>query len=193
MLRILTAVLFLLLLPMHSSSAASLVTDNGILKGATGIDVQGTLFDVSFADGTCPGLYNGCDLRSDFPFGNRDIANGALLKLLFLIEANPIFNRSPTLVQGCSNPDVCDIFTPFSVNFLGGVSIASLRLTPVGLTVRPDLILPSRDTSRRSDNTYAVWSQSPPTTVPEPSTLMLLGIGLLSQRWLRTRGKRVPV
>ena len=41
--------------------------------------------------------------------------------------------------------------------------------------------------------TYARWTQQQNNNVPEPNALMLLGIGLLSQRWLRTRGKRVLV
>lgn len=52
------------------SYSAVLNVQNGALFGATGVDVNGVLYDVSFLDGTCPELYNGCDQDSDFPFSN---------------------------------------------------------------------------------------------------------------------------
>ena len=42
-----------------SVNAAVLIVDGGQLVGATGVNVNGALYDVSFMDGTCFALY-GC-------------------------------------------------------------------------------------------------------------------------------------
>jgi hypothetical protein len=45
-----------------AASAATLIVDsNGILTGATGVNVGGTLYDVEFVDGSCIALFDGCD------------------------------------------------------------------------------------------------------------------------------------
>ncbi len=52
------------------AQAATLDIVGGILHGASGVDVGGTLYDVEFLDGTCIVLFNGCDQSSDFTFTN---------------------------------------------------------------------------------------------------------------------------
>ena len=39
---------------------------NGELFGASDVNVNGTLYDVAFQDGTCIDLYNGCDEKHRF-------------------------------------------------------------------------------------------------------------------------------
>ena len=50
-------------------AATLIVNGNGILTGATGVNLNGTLYDVEFVDGTCEALFNGCDSFEDFTFG----------------------------------------------------------------------------------------------------------------------------
>ena len=38
------------------------------LLGATGVSVNGTLYDVTFIDGSCVALFDGCDAPADFAF-----------------------------------------------------------------------------------------------------------------------------
>ena len=55
-------------LASQASTAAILqVNSFGILTGATEVDVGGTLYDVTFADGSCNSLFNGC-VSSAFTF-----------------------------------------------------------------------------------------------------------------------------
>ena len=64
-------------LTAHVSAAPILLVDgNGILTGATGVDVSGTLYNVTFADGTCTSLFNGC-VNSAFTFETRENAKAA--------------------------------------------------------------------------------------------------------------------
>ncbi|WP_445370146.1 PEP-CTERM sorting domain-containing protein [Methylomonas sp. HW2-6] len=198
MLRTLTAVLFLLLLPLHSSSAASLVTDaNGILTGARDILVGVNKYDVVIGNGTCAGLFSGCDEQSDFPFIAADVY-GASDALLALLQYDTRFVQAPTRISGCeaSGFGNCILLTPYrlSTTYPDYVDIIGSLLPTSGQPYSVETMSTiNHYNAGSSGRTYAVWTKSQPATVPEPSTLMLLGIGLLSQRWLRTRGKRVPV
>ncbi|PPD28322.1 MAG: hypothetical protein CTY19_18670 [Methylomonas sp.] len=193
MLRTLTAVLFLLLLPLHSSSAASLVTDsNGILTGARDILVGVNKYDVFIGDGTCVGLFSGCDEQSDFPFQSADSARAASQILYSLIIADGRFKYAQN-ISGCSGDLVCTLLLPFRLSDPFTAVFHSLPIDadiiPAGIPSYEEEIATDVDTGISEFYTYTVWTQQPTTTVPEPSTLMLLGIGWLSRRWLRPQGK----
>ena len=186
MLRTLTAVLFLILLPLHSSSAASLVTDsNNILIGATGINVNGSVYNVKIGDGTCAALFNGCDQNTDFLFQSQSTLESAFFALQQLIDNDARYATNPDSIAGCTNLAGCRILTPWS--FVNATQ-QQLNITSLIVPLRPPTRVLSGpatlgDTAMADIYTYAVW------TVPEPNTLMLLGIGLLGQRRLRPRGK----
>ena len=57
--------LVLLALASPADAATLLVNGSGILLGAEGVNVGGTLYDVEFVDGTCIALFDGCDLAAD--------------------------------------------------------------------------------------------------------------------------------
>ena len=70
-----------------ASSAATLLVTAGILTGAEGVNVDGTLYDVSFVGGTCASAFNGCDDAFDFSFVDRleaTLAAEALRDQVFL-------------------------------------------------------------------------------------------------------------
>jgi hypothetical protein len=50
------------------AGGGSVAGKQGKLSGATGVDVGGSLFDVSILDGSCTGLFLGCDATEDFVF-----------------------------------------------------------------------------------------------------------------------------
>jgi hypothetical protein len=51
-----------------AAQAAAPVVVSGELLGATGINVDGKVYDVQFVEGTCVDIYGGCDALSDFTF-----------------------------------------------------------------------------------------------------------------------------
>jgi len=175
------------------SNSATLIVNNGTLMGATGVDVNGTLYDVSFLDGTCVELYNGCDDNSDFPFTNpANLYDGslimtamqALLDQVFVDSSVGLFDSQPALMNGCNTPGGCNIATPFSVNSTGGL----------GVFVAHNWALEYRDVISQGSGgydtgdtspipgyedikVYAVWSEVSP--VPVPAAIWLFGSGLL--------------
>ena len=99
-------------------SAAELVWDGSQYTGATGIDVGGALYDVSFVDGTCTSVFNSCDEASDFQFDEQGAldASQAFLDAFFYYgfpTSDPNLDLDATLAIGCSNPDGCSFFTPY--------------------------------------------------------------------------------
>ena len=70
-----------------ASAATNLVVEGGELIGATGVNVNGFLYDVSFSDGSCISLFGGCTSPSQFAFTDRTTAlaaSQALLDTVFL-------------------------------------------------------------------------------------------------------------
>ena len=79
-----------------AASAATLTMDaSGILIGATGVTVGGTLYDVVFVDTTCIAAFSGCDSNTDFTFTTESAAISAaqaLLDQVFLDGASGNFD-----------------------------------------------------------------------------------------------------
>jgi hypothetical protein len=91
------------------------VDANGILTGATGVNVAGTLYDVSFQDGTCISVFSGCDAVSDFTFtqATASVASAALLSQVFVDGSSGQFDSNTAITRGCTSERECDVFTPF--------------------------------------------------------------------------------
>jgi len=59
---------------VHNANAVVLLVDgSGVLTGATGVNISGTLFDVAFEGGTCDSVFNGCD-PAEFAFSSESAA-----------------------------------------------------------------------------------------------------------------------
>ena len=110
--QVLAQRLSLILIPLTALLLAStpafamptLVVNSGILEGATGVDVGGTDYDVTFMDGTCIDLFNGCDAVSDFTFQTQAAAAQAATALLSSVLVDgPAgnFDTQPNLTLGC--------------------------------------------------------------------------------------------
>ena len=98
------ALLVGLVLMASGAQAATLNVVDGQLMGASDVLVDGNLYDVQFLDGTCIGLYNGCDEISDFTFQtltSASLASQALLERVFLDGPAGTFDSSPSLTHGC--------------------------------------------------------------------------------------------
>lgn len=196
-----------------AAPAATLTLDAaGRLLGATGVMVSGSLYDVSFVDGSCAELYSGCDAPADFSFHTIAQARAASEALV-----NQVFNAAtptdldPTLTRGCEASGYfylgerlasCYALTPFGFA-IGGDPTAHVALNDsrdfMDLPGSPDtqLVLgATMDSSGTSSfgrsNTYAVWSAAGtgvPSPAPAPASLLLAALGLLVLR-VTTAGSR---
>ncbi len=175
-----------------SSNGATLNVSNGTLMGASGVNVNGQLYDVQFVDGTCIELYNGCDDYSDFPFGNPTnnattliAAMNALLEQVVIDSSLGNFDSNPNLINGCTNENTCNIntllFFSGSTEFMGGSSARNssnefndfVTSGSIFFNSNPNLALPpGNDLS-----VFAVWHQT--TVVPVPSAIWLFSSGLI--------------
>jgi hypothetical protein len=85
-----------------AAAAPTLQIDgNGVPLGALGIDVAGTLYDVTFVDGTCAALFDGCDDAADFDFTTGAAARAAAQALLDQVFVNQ-FDTQVNLTFGCT-------------------------------------------------------------------------------------------
>lgn len=106
-----------------TANAALIVSVDGVLQGATDVDVNGTLFDVSFVDGLCADLFSGCDdPLADFAFDTEAEATAAaqaLLDSVFIDSAQGTFDSTPALTRGCTSGIQCGAFIPFGISIPG--------------------------------------------------------------------------
>ncbi len=183
------------LLASSTVSAAILQIDNGQLTGANEVDIDGTLFNVQFVDGTCIALFSGCDSVADFDFQTQARATQASQALLDQVFLDGIgrFDSQPILTNGCDLSNTCFVFTPWEPTLGGrfGAAIAENHAPPNPDRVDPLLLrAPSVDLAIIIGTTFAKWtpSSNPPVPTPDAGFLMLTGLlGIAGYRWNRRR------
>ena len=198
-----------------NAHAATLNVVDGQLMGASNVLVDGSLYDVQFLKETCIELYNGCDDLSDFTFQTLESANlasQALLDQVFLDGPSGAFDSIPNLTANAELFSAFSItYTPWKLTpFPSSVFGSRFVVSTADAINCPDASLPTiycfshsplscppafDDCLSESQTTpehflvhpggiYAVWSQTP---IPEPTTALLLGLGLTA---VATQGRR---
>ena len=173
-----------------SANAALLGVDpvSGELFGAFDVEVDGTFYDVLFFDGTCVGLFDGCD-EANFVFQtseDAELASTALLEQVFVDDALGNFGSDPSLTSGCGSSVDCNVLTPYARSGVD-VSIWSAVNVPAPATdfAFVEFLFPATTQTASSDQVvWAFWMNTGqpgpgPNPVPEPGTAVLLGMGLL--------------
>ena len=204
------------MLCLYAVPSWSVILDvrNGILHGAQEIQVGNMLYDISFQEGTCIGLFDNCDDVNDFPFSTLAAAadaNLALLDQVFVDGTAGLFDSIPSLTFGCENADnQCVVQTPI------GSQVPSLPLgasAPNGTFAASTLFnhkTESRDTHTGfgqgvrgattvspfnrpviTDGVFGIWSLSRTNPVPIPGTLALIFVGLLGVGLLQQRNRLI--
>jgi len=185
------SVLAALSLSMAAAAAVIWQVDGaGTLTGANGVIVGGSSYDVSFVDGNCGELFNGCDSPVDFIFSTMAQAAEAsksLLDQVFIGDDPGGYDAHPELTRGCGNLYQCIVWTPFWRSPVDGyVLLGEARNCAAGYcedsSTSYSYAAPGdTNTGPFGHVTYAVWSASTvpgPSPVPEPSVLALLAVGL---------------
>jgi hypothetical protein len=177
----------MLAIPRTADAAAMLQIDgSGILTGATGVNVNGTLYDVQFFAGTCAAIFSGCDSSSDFDFTTSSDALAASQVLFDEVLINQ-FATQPALTAGCIYIDLCVVVTPYDIpDGVNGLPAALVHnasnpaffIEGVFLGFLPDGAFNRANTEFI---VYADWSRATAavTAVPEPASLLLLGSGIM--------------
>ncbi len=184
---------------MAATMASAAVLDfngSGQLTGATGVDVDGTLYDVAFVDGTCANLFNGCDNpMDDFVFLTQalaDSASQALLNQVLFDGAMGNFRSQPELVFGIDpfNPaapnNTGSVITAYEINggaVRGSTAIISNNPTTAGQVGSAVLGITNRDTSATTragrSTVFADWSVSNVVIVDPPMPAVPLPAGFV--------------
>jgi hypothetical protein len=174
--------------------SATLDVVGGQLMGASGVDVGGTLYDVQFVDGTCTGLFSGCDAASDFAFttsADASAASQALLDLVFIDGVDGLFDSDPELTKGITSAIFAFVITPYAISASVVNVFSANNLDPSAGSDTVTFFTKSfgTDTTSEPNVVYADWQKST-AAVPLPAGGVLLFSALGGIAALRHRKKR---
>lgn len=111
---------FFLCISQAASATLMLDIDNstGQLLGGKGLEVNGVTYDITFTDGTCIELFNGCDEATDFTlrtFSEAFAVGSAILRHMLVDTDKGLFDSNPELTEGISNTTTGIILVPYGI------------------------------------------------------------------------------
>lgn len=161
-----------------TANAVSILTSNGQLVGARGVQVGSLSFDFDIVDGSCVSVFNGCDEQSDFFFTDQFLAADVMLAVrdtVFIDGAQGAFDSDPSLTLGCqSRFGFCAIFAPVALGIPGPDFVPAVGVRNDEGLRRDDVT--SGTAARFADTdeiTWAVFRASGVTSIPVPPTILL--------------------
>lgn len=165
--------------------AATLQISGGTLTGATGVNVNGSYYDVSFVDGSCNSLFSGC-INSAFTFNTIGDATAAAQALLSQVLLGAFDDRSAN-TRGCNAGGSCSILTPYNHTLPYDLSAMTTYNAAIEASdqVFGSSITPTISTTASPTQVFAVW-----TPVPVPAAAWLFGSGMLALAGLGRRRSR---
>ena len=179
-----------------SVNAATLTySDAGQLLGASGVEVSGILYDVSFTDSSCFTAFNNC-IDSAFAFNNSsdaDIASSALIDQV--LSTLPSLTPSSIFGLGPGPDESGVIMTPYlrfshcSFLCLLAVNSSALLIESLGglsVSESSEMSFIGIDFSEYGNQVYADWQVS---SVPVPAAVWLFGSGLIGLIGMARRKK----
>lgn len=188
-----------------SVAAADLqVNEFGKLTGAKNVNVGDKIYDIVFVDGTFENVFGSPLSPNAFFFNNITEAGAAsqsLIDSVFVDSLDYSFDTDPELTLGCSDPNFCNVYTPFEYRSQGDRNLILNAITQnnyhadngenntgyIGDIVNYTFIyhnlngIEDPNFADNSISTWAKWSNADSVTpVPEPTTYMMMFIGLLT-------------
>lgn len=175
-----------------------LLVNDGILVGAKNVYIGDSLYDVKFSDGTCAGVFKGCD-PSAFTFHNAaeaSLAADALLNQVFVDNTQGLFDSRSDISYNCGSNIQCDSIVPYSLDGASAFRAVVARNMSQMIPSYQDSVLFSAyntlyDTKRYYGGigleSFAVFTVAR-AEIPEPDTigLLALAVGMLSVRRRRS-------